>query len=56
MKIAVIAVGNRMPGWIDDGFRDYAKRMPGEALVELVEVKPEKRSKGEPAEIGRAHV
>ena len=50
MKIAVIAVGNRMPGWIDDGFREYAKRMPGEALVELVEVKPEKRSKGEPAD------
>jgi 23S rRNA (pseudouridine1915-N3)-methyltransferase len=49
MRIAVIAVGNRMSAWIDDGFREYAKRMPSEALVELVEIKPEKRSKGEPA-------
>ena len=50
MKIAVVAVGNRMPGWLDDGFREYAKRMPSEVLVELVEVKPEKRSKGEPVD------
>ena len=50
MKIAVIAVGNRMPDWVNEGFHEYAKRMPSEAAVELVEVKPEKRSKGEPAE------
>jgi 23S rRNA (pseudouridine1915-N3)-methyltransferase len=48
MKIAVIAVGNRMPGWVEEGFLEYAKRMPSEASVELVEVKPEKRSRGEP--------
>ena len=50
MKIAVVALGNRMPGWLDDGFREYAKRMPSEVLVELVEVKPEKRRKGEPVD------
>ena len=50
MKIAIVAVGNRMPSWVDEGFRDYAKRMPTEAQIELVEIKPEKRSKGEPLE------
>lgn len=37
-----------MPSWVDEGFLEYAKRMPVEAQIELVEVKPEKRSKGEP--------
>ena len=50
MKIAIVAVGNRMPSWVDEGYREYAKRMPAEAQVELVEIKPEKRSKGEAAE------
>ena len=50
MKIAVIAVGNRMPRWVIEGFQEYAQRMPSEAALELVEVKPEKRSRGEPAE------
>jgi 23S rRNA (pseudouridine1915-N3)-methyltransferase len=49
MKIAIVAVGNRMPSWVDEGFREYAKRMPPEAQIDLIEIKPEKRSKGEPA-------
>jgi 23S rRNA (pseudouridine1915-N3)-methyltransferase len=50
MKIAIVAVGNRMPSWVDEGFREYAKRMPPEAQVELIEVKPEKRTKNEAAD------
>ncbi|MEO5863370.1 MAG: 23S rRNA (pseudouridine(1915)-N(3))-methyltransferase RlmH [Burkholderiales bacterium] len=50
MKIAVIAVGDRMPGWVKQGFLEYSKRMPNEAVVELIEVKPVKRSRGEPVE------
>ncbi len=50
MKIAVIAVGGRMPGWVNEGFQEYAKRMPSEAVVELIQIKPEKRGKGEPAD------
>ena len=33
-----------------DGFADYAKRMPPEARIELVEVKPEPRSGGKTRE------
>jgi len=43
MKILVVAVGSRMPGWVDAGFADYARRMPRRARVELVEIRPEPR-------------
>jgi 23S rRNA (pseudouridine1915-N3)-methyltransferase len=44
MKLIICAVGHKMPGWITAGFREYAKRMPHEAAIELVEIKPEKRT------------
>jgi 23S rRNA (pseudouridine1915-N3)-methyltransferase len=46
MKLMVIAVGTRMPSWVADGYRDYAKRMPPRTTLELVEVKPEARTSG----------
>ena len=46
MRITILAVGHRAPGWIQEGFNEYAKRMPPEARVELVEVKPEERGAG----------
>lgn len=42
MKVTVLAVGHRMPAWIQEGFTEYAKRMPPEVRVELVELKPGK--------------
>lgn len=30
-----------MPGWIQDGFHEYARRMPPELRLELVELKPQ---------------
>lgn len=35
-----------MPAWIQDGFHEYARRMPPEVRVELVELKPEERGAG----------
>ena len=46
----MIAVGNRPPSWVADGFAAYARRMPPEARIELVEVKPESRSSGKTAQ------
>ena len=34
-----------MPKWVDDGFTDYAMRMSQEVTIELLKIKPEKRSK-----------
>lgn len=49
MKLLIAAVGNRMPDWVDTGFADYAKRMPRELPMQLVEVRPEPRTSGKPA-------
>lgn len=46
MKLWLVAVGNKMPDWIVAGFNEYAKRMPREAKIELVEIKPEPRTTG----------
>ena len=39
-----------MPAWIDAGFDQYAKRMPREYGLELIEVKPEPRDRGKSVE------
>ena len=46
MKLFVVAVGHKMPDWITTGFKEYAKRMPREARIELIEIKPEPRTTG----------
>ena len=50
MKIWLIAVGQRMPGWVDTAYQDYAKRMPAETPLLLKEVKAETRSSAISAE------
>jgi 23S rRNA (pseudouridine1915-N3)-methyltransferase len=39
-----------MPAWIEAGFDEYAKRMPREYGLELIEVKPEPRDRGKSVE------
>ena len=48
MKLWVVAVGVRMPSWVNEAFDEYAKRMPRDLRIELVEVRPEPRSGGKP--------
>ncbi|TRW49415.1 23S rRNA (pseudouridine(1915)-N(3))-methyltransferase RlmH [Aliidiomarina halalkaliphila] len=45
MRLQLIAVGNKMPGWILEGYHEYAKRMPPELPLDLIEIVPGKRSK-----------
>jgi len=49
MKLFVIAVGARMPGWVDEAFEEYARRMPRGMKTELIEIRPEPRSSGKSA-------
>jgi 23S rRNA (pseudouridine1915-N3)-methyltransferase len=35
LRITILSVGHRMPAWIQEGFNEYAKRMPPEARLEL---------------------
>ena len=46
MKLVVVAVGVRMPRWVDEAFAEYAKRMPRSCRLELVEIRPEPRAGG----------
>lgn len=48
MKLIIAAVGTRMPGWVQEGFADYAKRFARDCALELVEVKAEPRTTGKP--------
>lgn len=45
MQIHLIAVGERMPRWVQEGFEGYAKRMPPECRLRLVEVPAGRRGK-----------
>ncbi|MCF8179759.1 MAG: 23S rRNA (pseudouridine(1915)-N(3))-methyltransferase RlmH [Sulfuritalea sp.] len=51
MKLIVAAVSQRPPEWVQAGWAEYAKRMPRELSLELLEIKPEARSLGKPAEL-----
>lgn len=42
----MVAVGTRLPDWMNTGFAEYAKRMPRELPLELIEIKPEPRTTG----------
>lgn len=46
MKLRIIAIGHKMPVWIETGYAEYARRMPADAQFELIEIKPEKRAAG----------
>lgn len=51
MKLLLVAVGTRMPAWVDTGFEDFARRMPRELPLQLVEVKAEPRTTGKTVEV-----
>ncbi|MEN9782819.1 MAG: hypothetical protein RJA24_162 [Pseudomonadota bacterium] len=44
MKLAILAVGHRMPAWVTAAYEEYAKRMPREMSLHLKELKPAQRS------------
>ena len=49
MKLIVAAVSARPPAWVVAGWAEYARRMPRELPLELVEIKPEPRTSGKTA-------
>lgn len=46
VRITLIAVGTRMPGWVAAGYEEYARRLPAENPLQLVEIPAGKRGKG----------
>ncbi len=45
MRIHLIGIGRRMPGWVAQGFEDYARRLPPECGLTLVELEPGRRGR-----------
>lgn len=45
IRISIIAVGKRMPEWVETGVSEYKKRLSHEIPVNLIEVSPARRAK-----------
>jgi 23S rRNA (pseudouridine1915-N3)-methyltransferase len=45
MKIQLIAVGTKMPDWVEKGYLEYARRFPKDMQLELLEINAGKRGK-----------
>ncbi|MDC3332650.1 23S rRNA (pseudouridine(1915)-N(3))-methyltransferase RlmH [bacterium] len=52
MRIKLIAVGTKMPDWVEQGVDEYLKRLPHDMKLEVKEIPLGKRGKG--ADIKRA--
>ncbi|WP_160154297.1 23S rRNA (pseudouridine(1915)-N(3))-methyltransferase RlmH [Microbulbifer sp. ALW1] len=38
MKVRILAAGGKMPAWVQEGYNEYAKRLPRELTLEMVEI------------------
>jgi 23S rRNA (pseudouridine1915-N3)-methyltransferase len=45
MKLRLLAVGQKMPSWVEQGYKEYAKRLPSDCNLELVELASAHRGK-----------
>lgn len=45
MKLRILAIGQKMPTWVETGFKEYHKRIQPMMSTEMVELPPAKRSK-----------
>lgn len=46
MRIRLVAVGTRLPAWQQEGYLEYARRLPHQCALHLVEIPPARRAKG----------
>jgi 23S rRNA (pseudouridine1915-N3)-methyltransferase len=45
MHLYVVAVGQRMPRWVVEGYQEYTRRLPSKCPLHLIEVAAARRSK-----------
>lgn len=45
MKLKLLAVGSKMPGWVQQGFDDYRRRFSKDMALDLLEIPALKRGK-----------
>nr|WP_255774751.1 23S rRNA (pseudouridine(1915)-N(3))-methyltransferase RlmH [Microbulbifer zhoushanensis] len=55
VKIRILAAGGKMPGWVQEGYSEYARRLPREMTLEMVEIPLGQRGqKNSPALVEKA--
>lgn len=54
MRIHLLAIGTRMPAWVEQGFGEYQKRLPPDIRLELEEIPLPKRTRGDISALVRA--
>ena len=50
MDINLIAAGTRMPSWVNEGYQEYARRLPRECRLKLTEIPLGQRARSTPVE------
>ena len=50
MKWQILAIGQKMPDWVNEAVENYRKRMPPNAMLTLTEIRAEKRTGGKTVE------
>ena len=48
MLVNLVAIGSKMPVWVQQGYQDYAKRLTADIQLKLIEVPAIKRGKKPP--------
>ncbi|HHJ16757.1 MAG TPA: 23S rRNA (pseudouridine(1915)-N(3))-methyltransferase RlmH [Gammaproteobacteria bacterium] len=48
MQINLVAVGTRMPAWVNEGYQEYARRLPRECALKLTEIPLARRARATP--------
>lgn len=44
MRIRLLTITHKSPSWIQEGYNEYAKRLPASYALELIEIPAEKRT------------
>ncbi|MHB1221509.1 MAG: 23S rRNA (pseudouridine(1915)-N(3))-methyltransferase RlmH [Gammaproteobacteria bacterium] len=44
MRIRLLTITHKTPSWIQEGYEEYAKRLPASCALELIEIPAEKRT------------
>lgn len=50
MRIRLLTISHKQPGWVQEGTAEYERRLPKEWHFQVLEVKPEARTQGQPPE------
>lgn len=50
MRLRIVALGHRMPAWVDEAVADYARRLPRDWNFSVVALKPAPRDRGRSVE------